>query len=41
MEVFGAVTVKEMGSDLAALIKDERWFELLDEPEGERSQKTG
>lgn len=33
-EMFGVITGRKMGSDLAALMKVERWFELLGEPEG-------
>lgn len=39
-EMFGAVTVRKIGSDLAALIKVERWFELLGEPEGRERRRA-
>lgn len=37
---FGTDTVGEIWSDLAALMKVERWFELLGEPEGGEREES-
>lgn len=38
--MFGVVTVRKIGSDLAALMKVERRFELLGEPEGRERRRA-